>query len=77
MGDYGCQENIKKPNDDGSTVEAMAAKKPTGDGLLITTVVSTIVGIFYALRAAGVGQYNALLTSTSLAWFMSLPVWKM
>ena len=77
MGDYGCQENIKKPNDDGSTVEAMAAKKPTGDGLLITTVVSTIVGIFYALRAVGVGQYNALLTSTSLAWFMSLPVWKM
>ena len=77
MGDYGCQENIKKPNDDGSTAEATAAKKPTEDGLLIFTVASTTVGIFYALRAVGVGQYNALLTSTSLAWFMSLPVWKM
>ena len=77
MGDYGCQENIWKPNDDGSTVEGTTAKKPTGDGRLIFTVASTTVGIFYALRAVGVGQYNALLTSTLLAWFMSLPVWKM
>ena len=77
MGDCDCQKNIKKPNHDVSTVDAPAAKKPTGDGLLITTVASTTVGIFYALREAGIGQYNALLTSTSLAWFMSLPVWKM
>ena len=73
MGDCDYQKNIKKPIDDGSTVDATAAKKPTGDGLLITTVASTTVGIFYALKAAGLRQDNALLTSTSLAWFMSLP----
>ena len=72
-----CQENIKKPIDDGSTIDATAAKKPIGDGLLITTVLSTTVRIFYALRAAGVGQHNALLTSMSLACFMSLPTLKM
>ena len=44
--------------------------------MLITTAASTTVGILYVLRAAGVGQHNALLTSTSLAWFFSLPVWK-
>ena len=72
MGDCDYQKNIKKPIDDGSTVDATAAKKPTEDGLLITTVVSMTVGIFYALKAAGLRQDNALLTSTSLAWFMSL-----
>ena len=72
-----CQKNIKKPIDDGSTIDATTTKNTIGDGLLITTVASTTVGMFYALRAAGVGQHNALLTSTSLAWFMSLPVWKM
>ena len=67
MGDCYCQKNIQKPIDDGSTIDATAAKKAIGDGLLITTVASTTVGIFYALRAAGVGQHNALLTSSSLA----------
>ena len=73
MGDCDYQKNIKKPIDGGSTVDVTAAEKPTGNGLLITTVASTTVGIFYALKAADVGQHNALLTSKSLAWFMSLP----
>ena len=77
MGDCDCQKNIQKPIDDGSTIDATAAKKPIGDGLLITTVASTTVGIFYAVRPAGVGQLNALLTYLLLAWFMSLAVWKM
>ena len=74
MSDYDCQKNIKKPTDDGSTVHATAAKNPSGDGLLITTVASTTIGIFYALRAADAGQHN---TSTSLVCLISLPVWKM
>ena len=65
-----CQKNIKKPN-------AGDVKKPIGDGLLITTVASTTVRIFYALRATDVGQHNTLIRSTSLACFMSLPIWKM
>ena len=77
MSDCDCLKNIIKPIDDGSTADATAAKKSIGDGLLITTVTSTTVGIFYVLRAAGVGQHNALLTSTSLACFMSLPIRKM
>ena len=64
-----CQKNIKKPN-------ASDVKKPIEDGLLITTVASMTVGTFCALKAAGVGQHNALLTSTSLACFMSLRIWK-
>ena len=71
-----CQKNIKKLIDDASTMDAKSVKKPIGDGLLITTVASTTVEIFYALRAAGVGQHKALFTSTSLAWFSSLPVSK-
>ena len=67
MSDCDCQKNIKKSIDDRSTVDATAAKKPIGDELLITTAASTTVGIFYALRAAGVGQHNALLTSMLLA----------
>ena len=66
MSDCDCQKIIKTPIDDGSTVSAMAAKKPIGDGLLITNVASTTVRIFYALRRA-VGQHNALITSTSLS----------
>ena len=77
MSNCHCQKNIKKLIDDGSTVDTTTSKKPMGDELLINTVASTIVGIFFALKAAGVGQHNALLTSTSLAWFMSLPIWKM
>ena len=65
-----CQQ--KKPIDDGSTVGATAAIKPIGDGLLMTVVASMAAGIFYALRITGVGQHNALLTYTSLAWLMSL-----
>ena len=53
MGDCDCQKNIKKPIDDGSTVDATGAKKPYWDGRLITTVTTTKIGIFYTLRAAG------------------------
>ena len=68
-----CQDiQQKKPIDDGSTVGTTASMKPTGNGLLMTVVASTAAGIFYALRITGVGQHNALLTSTSLAWLMSL-----
>ena len=59
MSDCDCQKNIKRLE---PTVDDV--QKPIGDGLLITTVASTTVGIFYALRAAGVGQHNALITST-------------
>ena len=62
--------------DDGSTVDDV--KKPIEqDGLLITIVASTTVVIFYALRVAGLGQHNVLITSTSLACFLSLPIRKM
>ena len=77
MSNCHCQKNIKKLIDNESTVDTTTSKKPVGDELLINTVASTTVGIFFALKAAGVGQHNALLTSTSLAWFMSLPIWKM
>ena len=40
----------------------MAIKELIKDGLLMTVVASTMVGIFYALRIVGVGQNNALLT---------------
>ena len=40
----------------------MAIKELIKDGLLMTVVASTMVGIFYALRIVGVGQHNALLT---------------
>ena len=72
MSDCGCQKNFKKPE---PTVNDV--KKPIGDGLLITTVVFTSVGIAYAIRAAGVRQHNALLTSTSLAFLISLAIWEM
>ena len=75
MSDCDCKKNIKKPIDDGSTVDDV--KKPIGDGLIITTVASTTVRIFYALRATDVGQHNTLIISPSLACFMSLPIWKM
>ena len=66
-------EDCQNKNNDG--VDATPTKKPT-DGLLMTVVASTAAGVFYALRMAGVGQHNALLTSTSVAWLMSLPIWK-
>ena len=74
MSSCDCQKNIKKPINDRSTIDARAATvdaKPIGDGLLITTVVATTVGIFFGLRAVGMGQHNALLTSTSLVYLLS------
>ena len=68
------QKKQKKPVDDGSIVDAAAAKKPIGDGLIITTVATMTAVILFGLRLVGVRQGNALLTPTSLAWFMSLPV---
>ena len=52
MSDCNRQKNIKK-----STVDDV--KKPIADGLLITTVASTTVRIFHALKAADV-EHNAL-----------------
>ena len=76
MSDCDYQKNNKKPTDDRSTVDATTVKKPIGDGLIITTVTATTAVIFFGLRLVGMRQGNALLTSTSLAWFMSLPVWE-
>ena len=74
MSNCDCQENIE---DEASitTVSTTAEKEPItfGDGLLIATVSSTAVVIFFGLRALGVGQQGALLTSTSLVSFMFLP----
>ena len=70
MSNCDCQENIE---DEAAT----ATENPIGDGLLsITTVATAIVGIFFRLRAMGIGQHDALLTSTSLVWLLSLPVWE-
>ena len=77
MSDCDRQKNNKKTIDDRSTVDATAAKKPIGDGLIIITVAATTAVIFFGLRLVGMRQGNALLTSTSLAWFLSLPVWEM
>ena len=66
------QENIKKPIKDKPT---KAAEKPIGDGLFIAFTVATIVEIFFALRAMGVGQHDALVTSASLIWLFSLLAW--
>ena len=70
MSDCDCQKDIKKPINDRSTIDATAAKKP-GDGRLIDIVAATTVGIFYALRAVGVRQGHALLSSTSLVQLLS------
>ena len=58
-------------DDDGSTVDATTAKKPIGDGLLITNVTAMATGILFGLRTVGVGQQGALLTSTSFVYFVS------
>ena len=58
-----CQENIKKPTED---KPAKATEKPIGDGLFIAFTAATTVGIFFALRAMGVGQHDALVTCMSL-----------
>ena len=74
MSNCDCLENIE---DEASitNVTATADKGPIslGDGLLITTVTSTAAIIFFGLRALGVGQQGALLTSTSLVSYMFLP----
>ena len=64
-----CEDCQQKSND------GVDAKKPTV-GLLMTIIASTMTGIFYKLRLADIGQYNTLLTYTSVAWLMSLPIWK-
>ena len=61
-----CQENEDETNG--------APEKPIGDGLLITTVATATVEIFFSLRATGLVQHDALLAPTSLVWLMSLPV---
>ena len=71
MSNCDCQKNIKKPINDGSTVDATATKKPVGDGTLITTIAATTARIFFGLRAVGMGQHDALLTSTSLVYLLS------
>ena len=68
-----CQENIKKPTED---EPAEAAKKPIGDRPFIAFMAATTIRTFSALRAMGVGQHDALATSTSLVWLFSLPVWE-
>ena len=77
MSDCDRQKSNKKTIDDGTTVDATAAKKPIGDGLIIITVAATTTVTFFGLRLVGMRQGNALLTSTLLAWFISLLVWEM
>ena len=74
MSNCNCLENIEdEPSI--TNVTATADKEPIflGDGLLITTVTSTAAIIFFGLRALGVGQQGALLTSMSLVSYMFLP----
>ena len=78
MSDCDDQKN-KRTTDDGSTVTATTAVmsfNPIGDVLIITTVTATTAVIFLSLRLAGKGQGNVSLTSTSVSWLMSLPIWK-
>ena len=72
MSNRDFQENI----DDETTVSDKVAEKPIGDGLFITIIAATTVGMFSGLRAIGVGQHDALLISTSLVWLFSLPLWE-
>ena len=51
-----CQENIKEPTGYGTAMAATDAQKPIGDGPLITAIAATTVGIFFGLRAMGVGD---------------------
>ena len=70
MSNCNCLENIE----DETTVAATADKKPItfGDEVLITTVTSMALAICFSLRALGIGQQSALLTSASLVSFMFL-----
>ena len=68
MSDYICKKNIKKPEPtidkikkatwDGHTIVSTVAAKP--DGLLRTSVAATAIGIFFGIRAVGIGQQSAL-----------------
>ena len=71
MSNCDCQENIKKPINDECTIDGTAARKPIGDGRLITTVAATSGAIFFGLRTVDMGQYNSLLTSTSLVYLLA------
>ena len=74
LSEHDSQKNNKATiddDDDGSTVDATAAKKPIGDGLLITTVTAMAAGICFGLRTVGIEQQGALLTSTSFVYFLS------
>ena len=73
LSEHDSQKNnkITIDDDDGSTVDATAAKKPIGDGLLITTVTAMVAGICFGLRTVGIEQQGALLTSTSFVYFSS------
>ena len=61
-----CQKNIKKPEPTVGDV-----KKLTGDRPFMVIVAATTAVIFFGLTVVGVGQHNALLTSTSLLYFLS------
>ena len=69
-----CEDCHQNKNNDG--VDATATKKPIEDGLTIITLAATTTVIFFGLRLVGMRQGNTLLTSTSLAWLMSLAVRK-
>ena len=62
-----CQENIE---DEAAT----ASENPVL--MSIATVATATVGIFFSLRRMGIGQHDALLTSTSLVWLFSWPLWR-
>ena len=72
MSNCDCQENIKKPFEDGPTTDN---EKSIGDGPLITTIAAATVGIFFSLRAMGLVQHDVLLMSASFVWLMSLAEW--
>ena len=67
------RKTLKKPIED---EPAEDAEKPIGDRPFIAFTAATTVGIFFILMAMGVGQHDALVTSTSLVWLFSLPVWE-
>ena len=63
------QENIEEPIKDASNFDC---KKNICDGLIITTLVATTDGIFFALRVICVRQRKALLVSMAVAYLLPL-----
>ena len=57
-------ENIKEPIEYRPIITDTAAEDP--NGFIITTVASMTAKMFFGLRAVGLEQHNALLTTTSL-----------